>query len=861
MKNTCVQDRFRFIKISRIIKNPEFYYAHKGGKEREWETLEEHTVLCQKYFSQIYEGKNISGQIELFEKEYMGDLGKAAEALIREMLCNVVTFHDVGKHNPNFQRNIMERKEIGKVPAYRSAKNEHSILSAVLYMDYYDDRIREAGGIAEKKLCALMLCNAYAIARHHTDLVSVKSFIESLKTGNYREIPEIFQKDSIQIYEKRFTLNKSRLEQFSKLLDNMQKVQTSKQGIWLYFYEKLVYSMLVASDYYAASEFMSGVKMETVYEANHLVYFAEVHQKTQINQSIRKYESETYPMNPEQLKENMQINTLRNEIFLDAERQLQKESAKNIFYLEAPTDSGKSNIAMNLCMRLAQKDERIKKIYYVYPFNTLVEQNQEIFQNMFQNYPSILDEIAVINSITPIKCVSDGRKKDEEEETNTYYEKALLNRQFLNYSMILTTHVSFFDTIFGDSKESAFSFHQLAGSIVVLDEIQSYKNEIWGEIIAFLTELAEFLHMKIIIMSATLPNFEMLKEKSENAGYLVPDHKKYFEHPCFKERVEITDELLRGAMTMEALYDHVRSNCGNRKKILIEFITKAHAEEFYRMFHENDELEEKVFCLTGDDSIFERKKIIGEIKKKDIPLILISTQVIEAGIDIDMDIGYKNIGKMDSEEQFLGRINRSYGKDRRGIVYFFQIDEPGKIYHKDIRINAGLLITRQEIWEMLRMKDFESYYKKVLEIWKNNYAEAVAEKFFSEYVMTLNFQQVKEHMKLIDERCMSIPVYLGRKILNSENGEVIDGNELWEEYKALLQNKSICYAEKKVRLSAIMEGMNCFIYQIHQSEIEISYDEQIGELFYVRDGEKYFSDGRLNRSMIQGQLGDGIDFI
>ncbi len=859
MKDTCGQDGF--IKVGQIIKNPEFYYAHKGGKTREWETLEEHTVLCQKYFRQIYEGKNIDRQIEFFGKKYLSDVEKDAEALMKEMLYNVVTFHDVGKHNPNFQRNVMERKDIRKDPAYRSAKNEHSILSAVLYLDYYDSKIRETGGKAEKKLCALMLCNAYAIARHHSSLVSVKSFIESLKSGSYREIPGIFRRESVQAYTECFTLNKNRMEMFSRLLDNMQKVQTQRQGIGLYFYEKLVYSMLVASDYYATSEYMSGVIMEAVPESNYLTRFEKIHSQTQINQSIRKYESETYPMNPEQLKENTQINILRNEIFLDAERQLLKEQDKNIFYLEAPTGSGKSNIAVNLSMRLAKEDEQIKKIYYVYPFNTLVEQNQEIFQNMFQDYPGVLDEIVVINSITPIKCVLNGRKKDEEEETNAYYEKALLNRQFLNYAMILTTHVSFFNILFGDSKESAFAFHQLAGSVVVLDEIQSYKNEIWGEIIIFLTELTDFLHMKIIIMSATLPNFEILKEKSENAVYLIPERKKYFEHPCFKERVKITDELLQGTMTMETLYDHVRKNCGNRQKILIEFITKAHAEEFYRMFCENDELEEKVFCMTGDDSIFERKKIIGEIKKKDAPVILISTQVIEAGVDIDMDIGYKNIGKMDSEEQFLGRINRSYGKGRTGTVYFFQIDEPGKIYHNDIRANAGFLITRQEIWEMLKMKDFEGYYKKVLEIWKKNYAEAVAEKFFAEQVTTLNFQQVKEHMKLIDKKYMSISVYLGKKILDDESGEVIDGNELWEEYKALLQNNSIGYAEKKIRLSAVMARMNCFIYQIKQPEIEVSYDEQIGELFYIRDGEKYFLNGRLNRSMIQGQLGDGIDFI
>ena len=74
-----------------------------------------------------------------------------------------------------------------------------------------------------------------------------------------------------------------------------------------------------------------------------------------------------------------------------------------------------------------------------------------------------------------------------------------------------------------------------------MDEIQSYRNEIWGEIITFLTELTAFLRMKVIIMSATLPDLEILKEKSEQAARLILNRKKYFEHPCFKERVKITD--------------------------------------------------------------------------------------------------------------------------------------------------------------------------------------------------------------------------------------------------------------------------------------------------------------------------------
>lgn len=855
--------KLQFVPINKILMHPESYYAHKKGigeKAESYESLEEHTALCQQYFSWICENKCMGEYIQRFIDVYMGEVGKDAISLIKEMWCNVVSFHDLGKHNPNFQRNVLGRKEVKKEPVYGPAGNTHSVLGAVIYIDYYFKRIRKIGGEAGKRMCLLMMCNAYAIARHHGGFMSMKGFSHDLAEGRHRELVKVLQQAYQNIYAEIFELKEGHLKKLEKLLDEMGRMQDKKQGIWLYFYEKLTYSMLVAADYYATSGFMSGVEVESLGSMDHILAFSGIYQQTVVNKAIRAYEAEVYPMDEERWKEEKEINILRNEIFLDAEKQLFKEKDKNIFYLEAPTGSGKSNISINLSLQLAMQDMRLRKIYYVYPFNTLVEQNQDILQKIFSEKPEILKDIAVINSVTPIKCVEKRRGECEKEETNGYYEQALLNRQFLNYPMVLTTHVSLFDTLFGDSKESAFAFHQLPGSIIVLDEIQSYKNSLWGEIITFLAEAAELMHMKIIIMSATLPDLELLKEKSEYAGYLIQDRGKYFQHPCFKKRVEISKELLKEKMTLEQLYQHIRENCRNGKKILVELITKAHAEELYHILKNDSEICERVLCMTGDDSILERKKMINRVRKKGEPVILVSTQVVEAGVDIDMDIGYKNIAKMDSEEQFLGRINRSYSEGRKGMVYFFQLDMPGKIYANDIRSERELLITQPEIWDMLVEKDFDAYYKKILEIWKRNLGNLMDQDFFREQVGKLDFPQIKKHMQLIDDSRLNISVYLGRKIVDETNGNVIDGNAVWEEYKVLLQNNEMGYAEKKVKLSDIMSKMSYFIYQLYQ-KIDVSFDDQIGELFYIEDGEKYFEDGRLNRKMLSGQLGEFVEFI
>ena len=111
--------------------------------------------------------------------------------------------------------------------------------------------------------------------------------------------------------------------------------------------------------------------------------------------------------------------------------------------------------------------------------------------------------------------------------------------------------------------------------------------------------------------------------------------------------------------------------------MIVEFMYKRTADEFYKILLEDESINIPVFCITGDDSLFERGKILQPIKNDEIKeCILVSTQVLEAGADIDMDVGYKNISKLDSEEQFLGRINRSCRKT--GIAYFFKLDDAGE---------------------------------------------------------------------------------------------------------------------------------------------------------------------------------------
>ena len=223
-----------------------------------------------------------------------------------------------------------------------------------------------------------------------------------------------------------------------------------------------------------------------------------------------------------------------------------------------------------------------------------------------------------------------------------------------------------------------------------------------------------------------------------------------------------------------------------------------------------------------------------------------------------MDIGYKDISRLDGEEQFMGRINRSCL--REGIVYFFNIDNEKSIYKRDIRVDSKYTLKNQWVKEVLIKKDFSSYYYKVMKELATGYNDSTNSKysiseFFEEVVGALDFYKITERMKLIDDEKRTLSVFLAR-VIKDEYGNMIDGREIWNNYIELLKDKNIDYAEKEVKLSELRAKISYFIYEI--KEVNISYDDAIGDLYYIKDGEKYFKNDKIDKEKIITGIGDFI---
>lgn len=844
------------IPIEDIIVKPELFYAHcDQGNGKKPEILKEHVGRCYHYFEELWEHKNFKAIFENFQKELAPELSDEGIKLFYSLIVNVIIFHDYGKINPRFQ-SITMKNTLRKWTVIDCLEGtNHSMLSAAIYLDYFYEKIQESPLSKDEKniIHVFMLANAYVITRHHGNLSGFEAFLEEFQQN--RQLADIFscmnQGVFAEVYHGPFC--KKGLHAVNMPMQNKRKYDSfsEKQSLQLglYAYIRFLFSVLVSCDYYATSEYDNGIEMSAFGTIENTEFATQYEQSERVKQ-IRRLNSESC------VDDKKDINILRNRMFYEAEQTLLKNKDTNIAFIEAPTGAGKSNLAMNCSLKLL--DKNINKIFYVYPFNTLVEQNYDTLEKIY-GQTDIFKSIAVINSITPIPL--NGTRKFwenlDKEENEKFYQKALLDRQFLNYPFILTTHVNLFQIMFGCEREAAISFYQLAGSVVVLDEIQSYKNVLWTEIMMFLQCYSRLLNMKIIIMSATLPKLDMLTGNHEKVVNLIENPEKYFQDARFKKRVALSYELLYQdkKTEMEELYAHVLGQAQKGRKILMEFITKTSAEKFYHMLTESGREDLQIFCMTGDDNQIDRKRILREMDTadQDKAVILVATQVVEAGIDIDMDIGYKDISKLDSEEQFIGRINRNF--KRKGVVYFFDMDNESGIYKEDYRVDTAYTLRKDEMKQLLADKKFGKYYDYILKgirKYRNDRKNENGIEAFVDNVKKLDFVWISQKMKLIDKNDdWKMSVYFAREI-TTDTGEIIDGKQVWERYRELLSDMTMNYAKKQILLSEVKSKMSYFIYQI-KIDNSLDYNDRIGELYLIEDAEQYFENGRLNTDKFYSQ--------
>ena len=824
-------------------------YAHRN--EDRLESLIEHHSNALKVFN-------------MYDKEY--DIVKKVKTLLQELRLNkiqkgietelsseeivfiinsfrdIISYHDIGKVNPKFQKdkmgqNIHKGCPTGiKIENVENMDSRHSMVSAAIYLN---DKLKEIedNNFKEKlfiKYIIILFTNI--ILNHH-------SYLKDFKKSSFEEMIDFVNSNDYLCFletKKDYTLTKDSLT----FIDKVNRL-IKYDSMAIYILNKIAWSMLITCDFISTYNFFKSNETISINNIKDKDFLINSFEKTDIVKGINEYS-----INKNYFKENKLplINELRSSITLECIDSINKNVDKyNVFNLESPTGSGKTYTSFAIVTEILKNTKEYSNLIYAFPANSISAQASSIIKSIYGE--NLIQEI---NSITPIK-----KLKDNDENIN--YNRTLLERQLLNYPIISTSNIKLFDLFFGVSREAALGFTKLFNSIVILDEIQNYKNDIWVEMTEFINKYSKILNIKVIIMSATLPNLENLLDVSENRFFnLIENPRNYYEHPLFKDRVEIDSTLLnKSNISFNNIFEKMMNEIKNRNeklntksKFLIEFIKKQTAKDFHSFLVAKLNKEKyDIYEIDGDTSALMKEWVINKCKDNnpDKDILLVTTQVIECGVDIDMDLGAKDSSFPDYDEQFIGRVNRSCAKTM-SRVFLFNYDDEKYIYRNDNRI--GTNVSDNKFLQGLLNKDFKMIYNYVLtKLYKaKNKGLCPVINGFREMLNNQSYVQVEKHMKLIDND--KIEIFL--PYIYSFDGKSYDGFKLWNKYRTIYKDETLGYSKKRVLLQDLKKSLNMFTYSIYVNKnFCLENPTSIEGLYYIEDGEKYIENGIFNLELFK----------
>ncbi|MCK5520799.1 MAG: CRISPR-associated helicase Cas3' [Candidatus Marinimicrobia bacterium] len=842
--------------LKSIIRNYESYYAHLSFDGKEKETLLEHSLLVQEYFTTLVTKHQLESSIIGLIDDLPFDI--IIREFILELFVKSISLHDLGKINPEFQKRKMQNENLPTNIRHEFSSG-HSIISAYTFSMLSELRASKLNISQENESLVdfLILCFSYPILKHHAsklnhikneilfggkldDLTKFLDLLWGLDDPNFvRDMNEFVFLNSVNIF------------------DNITGKISNPFPLFALL--KLNYSLLTASDYYATTHFMNGwdkIPNDFGVFTDNLrkKIIRNIENSTPYNQKTYKKLSD-YKIDFPQEKNNDNLNQLRQNLSVEIINGIRENSDKNLFYIEAPTGSGKTNLSMLALAEFLRKDIEndtnfITKVFYVFPFTTLITQT---FSSLKETLGLEDDELVQIHSKAGFSQKSSDDQYGEEKEN-------IIDYQFMNYPISLLSHIKFFDILKSNKKSINYLMHRLANSVVIIDELQAYSPKEWDKVIYFINEYSKYFNIKFILMSATLPKIdELLSNEGIENGitkgnfvYLNKNKDKYFNNPNFKNRVDFDFSMLNHPdfnkkdteNFLIKLWDKILSESkaykikskDNSVHTIIEFIFKKTADEFKLVVAEQNDFFDEVFILSGTTLEPRRKEIISKLKNdkyKIENILLITTQVVEAGVDIDMDLGFKDTSLIDSDEQLAGRINRNINKSQCKL-FLFNYDDASLIYSNDLRFKKLQTdFKNEEYFEILETKKFDIVYKAVIQDRNNHnmqldYVDTLPG--YLKNLKNLDFSNVHKGFKLIDDRmdtlAVFIPVdiainiseskdknftdteidYLLKQNVINENSKEVPGGKIWELFEEAIKYKNDNFVKQKQRM-IILQGL------------------------------------------------------
>ena len=608
-------------------------------------------------------------------------------------------YHDLGKYGYTYQRRIRGTE----------VRVEHSTCGALVAKERYP------------YVVGLLL--GFCIAGHHTGLPDAGSKKDGPDDSTlYGRMKRSFE--DFSAYKEELSIPEINEQEFMQFLLKDCGKDIGMVVDKFAFLTRYVFSCLVDADSTNTADFCRG------YHPKHLkADFPAC--LGRINHKLRSFVCET------------DLQKARSQI----QEQVYEKVNENaeIYLLNMPTGSGKTLCSIKWALERAIAGQK-KRIIYIAPFNSIIDQTADELERLFRGCADILRHQSTF-------CYEDQDARDED-----YLEAVKNAEENWDADMIITTEVQFFESIYSNKRGKLRKFHNMADSVLIFDEAHLMPLNYLQPCLQAVAFITRYLNSEAVFLTATMPDYQQLLSRYAlpdcKVVNLVEDYSKAF---LFKK----CDYVYLGKTEAETLLSRALQ-CPS------SLIVVNRRQTATALFHMGSG---RKYHLSTYMTVLDRKRVIDEVKEElrkleadypgyeNIPeerrIMVISTSLIEAGVDLDFYAVFRELSGLDNILQAGGRCNRE-GRRAHAETYVFELSEEGRRNVPDRKINLtrGLIRGYEDISDKECVREYyERYYFMNQDAAGSHVLSAECKD-----ISCISFKSYADHFELIDSRTVSVVV-------------------------------------------------------------------------------------------------------
>jgi len=648
--------------------------------------------------------------------------------------------HDFGKATRFFQEYLAEKDEKVKAGMRGKRETNHALISAVI-AHFILCRIAKESQTSNDLWETMPFLIFMVIKRHHgnvnnavrmnntddaneldIDYEHIDIQFDNINTDEFDHLLSLLEKKcSIGVNRSDFPKNLTAYFKQNILRGEKKRISALDKKLEYYFIFQYLFSLLIQSD-----------KEEAIFNRR-----CEFKRKSIQKDIVKNY-----------IKNNFDppktgMNIIRDNIFNDADRSVADIDLNldRILSLNVPTGTGKTltslSIALQLRARLENEKKQFPRIIYSLPFTSIIDQNHKVFEDIFAKPDS--DILIKHHHLADVFFKSAGNEFDTGES------KFLI--ESWESEVVVTTMFQLFHSVLTNRNRMLIKFEKFVGAIVLCDEIQSLPYKYWRLAREMMLCLSKMFNTYFVLITATQPKIFDDNEIVE----LVPEKSTYFSK---LDRVNITFEKEPVTLGDYKLLCKTAIQSNDESFLFVMNTVNSALELFESLSGSGCEAE--FFFLATNIVPVDRLLAIEKIRNLKNRKIIVSTQMIEAGVDIDIDNVWRDMGPLESINQVCGRCNRNF-KQKKGNVRIFQVlneahnNTPFEkyIYGKNplsIHQTREIIAGNETVCETDFLKNMDKYYTQIKQRLRDEDSVDILS-----FMKNLQFLSVFKNFKLIDE--------------------------------------------------------------------------------------------------------------